>query len=267
MDLFTVESGLALLTLTGMEIVLGIDNLVFITILCGKIPEADRARVRTIGLVLAVVMRILLLLSISWIMSLTAEWFTYSVPLMDAPGHERHFTGKSLILLGGGLFLLYKAVKEIHHKMEEVPALGAEAPLSAAPGAPSAAKTAPVKAALGGVITQIILLDLVFSIDSVITAVGMAKHVPIMVAAVIISIGVMIAFAGSLGRFVDRHPAIKMLALSFLLLIGVMLVAEGLDQHVPKGYIYFAMAFALGVEMLNIKTSTRAARVGAAGHA
>lgn len=255
-SLLTVENALALLTLTGMEIVLGIDNLVFITILCGKIPEADRPRIRTIGLTLAVVMRIILLLSITWIMQLTSAWFSYHVPFVDPPGYEREFTGKSLILLGGGLFLLFKAVKEIHHKMEDQ--TGPDAPLSAAPGAPSAAGASDPSSAMGSMIVQIILLDLVFSIDSVITAVGMAKHVWVMIAAVIISIGVMIAFAGVLGRFVDRHPAIKMLALSFLVLIGVMLVAEGLDQHVPKGYIYFGMAFALGVEMLNIKTGTRA---------
>ncbi len=252
--LMTVENGLALLTLTAMEIVLGIDNLVFITILCGRLPEHERPRVRTIGLTLAVVMRVVLLLGISWIMGLTAPLAKYRLPIVDPPDFVREITGKSIILLLGGLFLLFKAVKEIHHKMEAPP----DAPLSPAPGAPTASAGKAVASAAGSIIVQIIVLDLVFSIDSVITAVGMVKSIPVMIAAVIISIGVMIAFAGVLGRFVDRHPAIKMLALAFLVLIGGMLTAEGLGQHVPKGYIYFAMAFALGVEVMNIRAGARA---------
>ncbi|MBL8757133.1 MAG: TerC family protein [Phycisphaerae bacterium] len=252
-SILSAENAVALVTLTAMEIVLGIDNLVFITILCGRLPERDRPRVRTIGLTLAVVMRIVLLLSVSWIMGLTAALTTYRVPFLDPPDAARELTGKSIILLLGGLFLLFKAVKEIHHKMEAGPG----DPLSPAPGAPTRTAAA---AGVGSMIVQIILLDLVFSIDSVITAVGMVKSIPVMITAVIISISVMIAFAGSLGRFVDRHPAIKMLALSFLVLIGVMLFAEGLGQHVPKGYIYFAMAFALGVEVLNIRAGSRAGK-------
>jgi predicted tellurium resistance membrane protein TerC len=235
--LFSVQSAIALVTLAAMEIVLGIDNIVFITILCGRLPDDRRARVRTTGLILALVMRIGLLFAITWVMGLTKPLFTIL---------EQGFTGKDLILLGGGLFLIGKATYEIHHKTE-------------GPQEPTIAKSASRL-----ILVQIMVLDLVFSLDSVITAVGMVSHIEIMIAAVLISIGVMIAFAGAVGRFVDNHPAIKMLALAFLVLIGVMLTADGLGQHIPKGYIYFAMAFSLGVEALNIRSGTRAKKKQAA---
>jgi predicted tellurium resistance membrane protein TerC len=217
----------ALAALTILEIVLGIDNIVFISILSGKLPEAQRAKARQIGLALALVTRILLLLSITWVMGLTA-------PLFNVMG--RDFSGRDLILLGGGLFLIYKAVIEIHHKLE-----GSD-------------HTKDAKAAtFGAVIGQILILDIIFSLDSVITAVGMAKELTVMVLAVLISVGFMLAFAGKVSRFVEEHPTVKMLALAFLILIGVNLMAEGFHFHIEKGFTYFAMAFSVLVEMLNIK--------------
>jgi predicted tellurium resistance membrane protein TerC len=252
LELFTVENGVALVTLTAMEIVLGIDNIVFIAILTGKLPKEQQATARRIGLFLAMFARIALLLSITWVMSLTK-------PLFEVPWfpHEEHVTGadgviqlvelstlaisgKDLVLLIGGMFLIFKATKEIHHKIE-----------SAAEQAGGPAKAA---ASFKSVITQIVLIDIVFSLDSVITAVGMARSIPVMVAAVVIAVAVMMIFAGQISSFVERHPTVKMLALSFLLLIGIMLVADGVHQHIPRGYIYFAMAFSLVVEMLNLKT-------------
>lgn len=232
MELFTTENLIALVTLTAMEVVLGIDNVVFIAILCGKLPEHMRARARRIGLGLALVMRVLLLLGISWVVGLKAEVF-------KAFGHA--FTWKDLVLLAGGLFLIWKSVKEIHHKVE-----GGD-------GSGVGAKAMSFSAA----ISQIVVLDLVFSLDSVITAVGMAESVLVMIVAVMIAVGVMLAFAGRISRFVERHPTVKMLALSFLLLIGVMLVADGCGRHIEKGYIYFAMAFALGVEVLNLASKRK----------
>ncbi len=231
-ELLTTENAIALLTLTSLEIVLGIDNIVFISILCGKLPPEQRARGRQLGLALAMVMRILLLLSISWVMGLTETWFTVL---------GKAVSGRDLILIGGGLFLLAKATWEIHDKLEG--AVSEEAK----------GRRARRYAGFAAVLTQIALLDLVFSLDSVITAVGMARSIEIMVAAVVIAVLVMMAFAGVIARFVERHPTVKILALSFLILIGAMLVAEGLGRHVEKGYIYFAMAFSLGVEMLNIR--------------
>ncbi len=247
--LFSVDSAVALLTLTALEIVLGIDNIVFISILTGKLPEEKRPRARFIGLAAAMVMRILLLLTIQWIMGLTRPIWTIKIAWFFDKPHA--VTGKDLILLGGGLFLIFKATREIHHKID---------------GGESAAGTHPDPArqlgaiTLQSVIIQIMLIDLVFSLDSVITAVGMARHIEIMIAAVVIAVLVMMALAGPISNFVERNPTIKMLALAFLLLIGVMLVADGIGQEerIPKGYIYFAMAFSLAVEMLNI----RAARVG-----
>ncbi|MEZ4279114.1 MAG: TerC family protein [Myxococcota bacterium] len=229
-ELLTTESLIALLTLAGLEIVLGIDNIVFISILVAKLPDADQPRARQIGLLLAMGMRIALLLAISWVMGLTK-------PLFSLVGHA--FAGRDLILLFGGLFLVGKATWEIHDKLE-----GAEH---------GANGTAPVKAAFGAILLQIVLLDIVFSLDSVITAVGMARHIEIMIAAVMIAVGVMLVFAGTISAFIERHPTMKMLALSFLLLIGVILIADGFGQHVSKGYIYFAMAFSLFVEILNIR--------------
>jgi predicted tellurium resistance membrane protein TerC len=230
---------LALVTLTALEIVLGIDNIVFISILSGKLPAAVQARARTIGLLLAMFMRVALLLSINWVIGLTE-------PLFSIAGSE--ISGRDIILIAGGLFLLAKATFEIHEKLEgeEVgPGEGAEA-----------------AASLGAVIGQIVLLDAVFSLDSVITAVGMAEEVGVMVAAVIIAIGVMLISANSISGFVNRHPTVKMLALSFLLLIGMSLVAEGWELHIPKGYIYFAMGFSIFVEALNLRI--RGPKVGAA---
>ncbi len=232
--LFSVENLIALLTLTTLEIVLGIDNIVFLAILTGKLPEHQRARARRIGLSLAMFMRIGLLLGIKWIMGLTAPLFTLF-------GHE--FAGRDLIMLVGGLFLIAKSTHEIHEKLE--------GPADHGPKAGGRA------AAFGAIVAQIVAIDLVFSLDSVITAVGMAKHVEIMILAVIVAVFIMMAFSGAVSAFVEKHPTIKMLALSFLMLIGVMLLAEGFDKHVERGYVYFAMAFSLGVEILNIKAGRK----------
>jgi predicted tellurium resistance membrane protein TerC len=226
---------ISLVTLTALEVVLGIDNIIFISILAGKLPKEQQAKARQTGLMLALVTRIALLCSISWVMSLTKVLFTMPVLNVDV-------TGKSLILLLGGLFLIWKSTHEIHEKLE-----GDDG------HATDGRKVASFKAA----IVQILLLDIVFSLDSVITAVGMVKEIWVMIAAVVIALGVMLAFAGKISDFVNRHPTLKMLALSFLILIGVMLVAESLDHHIPKGYIYFAMAFAFGVEILNLRVRTK----------
>ncbi len=228
------EAWIALLTLCILEIVLGIDNIVFISILVDKLPVAERPRARFLGLGFAMLTRILLLLSITWVMGLTTPIFS----LM-----EREISGKDLILLIGGLFLLFKSTREMHHKLEGDPEGDIEA-----------------KAAnnLAAILVQIALLDIVFSLDSVITAVGMAEHVSVMIIAVMIAVGFMMIFAGAVSDFVSRHPTVKMLALSFLLLIGTSLVAEGLHFHIPKGYVYFAMAFSVFVEMLNIKMKKKA---------
>jgi predicted tellurium resistance membrane protein TerC len=218
----------ALLTLTALEIVLGVDNVVFISILAGKLPRAQQQRARTVGLGLAMLMRIALLFSISWIIGLTTPLFTVL---------RQEISGRDLILIVGGLFLLGKSTHEIHAKLE-----GDEGHASAS-----------VKASFTSVIIQILLLDVVFSLDSVITAVGMADNLAIMIAAVVVAVAFMMVFAGPISGFVERHPTVKMLALSFLLLIGVTLIADGLDRHIPKGYIYFSMAFSVFVEMLNLK--------------
>jgi predicted tellurium resistance membrane protein TerC len=229
-ELFTSENLIALLTLSSLEIVLGIDNIVFISILVAKLPAERQASARRIGLLLAMGMRIALLLAISWVMGLTEPLFTIAAI-------DHSFTGRDLILLFGGLFLVAKATWEIHDKLE-----GGEH-----------AHKAPRVASFGAILVQIMLLDIVFSLDSVITAVGMAKDVRIMIAAVVIAIVVMLVFAGRISDFIERHPTMKMLALSFLLLIGVVLIADGFGQHVSKGYIYFAMAFSLFVEVLNMR--------------
>lgn len=226
---------ISLLTLTALEIVLGIDNVIFISILAGKLPKDQQPKARQLGLTLALVTRILLLFSITWLMGLTRPLFT--LPVL---GHG--LSGRDLILLIGGLFLIGKSVVEIHEKLE-----GEEGHANPAKG----------KAKFAAVIVQILLLDVVFSLDSVITAVGMAGNIWVMVAAVVIALGVMLAFAGAISDFVNRHPTLKMLALSFLILIGVTLVGESLGQHIPKGYIYFSMAFAFAVEMLNLRLRTK----------
>ncbi len=222
------DAWIALVTLTALEIVLGIDNIVFISILTGKLRPEQRAKGRLVGLTLAMVMRILLLLSIAWIVRLTE-------PIFSVLG--RGISGRDLILLLGGLFLLAKATHEIHHKLEGV----------------HGEKSSGAIASFGAVLVQIVLLDLVFSLDSVITAVGMADDIPVMVLAVVIAIGFMMIFAKSISDFVEGHPTVKMLALAFLLLIGTALVADGLHFHIPKGYIYFAMGFSIFVEMLNLR--------------
>jgi len=218
----------AFLTLTVLELVLGIDNVVFISILAGKLPQAQQQRARTLGLGLAMFLRIGLLFAISWITRLTAPLFTVL---------SQEISGRDLILLAGGLFLIAKSTQEIHAKLE-----GEEGHASAR-----------VTPSFAGVIVQILLLDMVFSLDSVITAVGMTDMLGVMVAAVVVAVLCMMVFAGPISRFVELHPTIKMLALSFLLLIGVALIAEGFDRHIPKGYIYFAMAFSVFVEMLNLR--------------
>ena len=224
------QAWISLATLAALEIVLGIDNIVFISIVSSKLPEEQRPFARKAGLALALIMRILLLMSLSWVMSLTA-------PLFTALGHE--VSGRDLILILGGLFLIGKATVEIYDNVEAV-------------GHDSAGSAA-AKATMGAVLVQIMLLDIVFSLDSVITAIGMVDEISIMVIAVVLAMVVMIVFANPIGNFVERHPSIKILALSFLILIGVMLTAEGTGRHVEKGYIYFAMAFALIVELLNMR--------------
>ena len=231
-SLFTPENVIALATLTTLEIVLGIDNIVFIAILTQRLPAEQQPLARRIGLIGAMGMRIGLLLMIGWVMGLTATLFQL---------FEHSFAGRDLILLGGGLFLVAKATWEIHDKLE---------------GAEEESETG-AAASMFAVVLQIMLLDIVFSLDSVITAVGMAKEIAVMIAAVVLSVGVMLVFAESISRFIEDHPTIQMLALSFLILIGVMLIAEGLGQHVDKGYIYFAMAFAIAVEFVNMALRKR----------
>lgn len=234
--LFTTENLIAFFTLTSLEIVLGIDNIIFIAILAGKLPVQQRDRARTIGLLFAVVSRVLLLLSIGFVMRMKA-------PLFSVIGHSVSL--KDLVLLLGGLFLLGKSTYEIHHKVE---------------GVPDHVGTPRAPASFAAMIAQVVAIDVVFSLDSVITAVAMSNNIPIMVAAVISAVGVMLVFSGPVVRFVDRHPAIKLLALSFLLLIGVLLVAEGLHHPFDKRFIYFAMAFSLGVELLQMRSEHKQAR-------
>ena len=219
---------LAFITLTAMEIVLGIDNIIFLAILVGRLPKAQQKKARYIGLSLAMVTRILLLLSLTWLMRL-------NTPLFDVFGNE--ISGRDIVLIVGGLFLLFKSTMEIHSSLE---------------GAEHEAKTGGA-ASFIGVVSQIAVIDIIFSLDSVITAVGLAQHVEVMVAAIVIAVIVMMLSAGAISEFVDRHPTIKMLALSFLILIGVALIADGLELHIPKGYIYFAMAFSVMVEILNLR--------------
>ncbi len=237
---------IALLTLTVLEIVLGVDNVVFIAILTGKLPEEKQGRVRTIGLLLAMVTRLILLALAYLIVQLTKPLFT----VLDV-----EITGKSLLLIVGGLFLIGKATLEIHHLIDSV-----EHGTATTPDPTRRAGMGRKTATVAAVLTQVLLLDVVFSLDSVITAVGMTSNYWTMACAVVISIAVMLGFAGPIARFVNTHPAMKNLALSFLVLIGVLLVAEGIGQHFPRGYVYFAMAFAVGVELINMKTVRRAHR-------
>ena len=229
------QAWIALATLTALELVLGIDNIVFISILVDKLPKAQQAQARRLGLFMAMFMRIALLMVLAWIVGLVA-------PLFTVLGQE--ISGRDLILIAGGLFLIWKSTGEIHQSLE-----GEEGHASSA-----------VKATFTAVILQIMVVDMVFSLDSIITAVGMVDRIEVMVAAVIASVGLMMLFAGAIGRFVSEHPTIKMLALAFLVVVGVVLIAEGFDRHVPKGYVYFAMAFSVGVEMLNIRLRKRSAK-------
>lgn len=228
------DSWIGLLTLVVMEIVLGVDNVVFISILAGKLPQDQQVKARQIGLGLALGTRILLLLTISWIIGLTKTLFTVA---------ETDISGRDLILIGGGLFLIAKATHEIHTRLE----------------GETGHASAKVPPSFGAVIAQIVVLDIVFSLDSVITAVGMVNEIAVMIIAVIIAIGVMLVSAGSISDFVNKHPTVKMLALSFLLLIGLTLIVEGLHEHIPKGYIYFAIAFSVFVEMLNLRAKGKPA--------
>ena len=242
----STEAWIALLTLTVMEIVLGIDNIVFISILVDRLPVEQRPRARVLGLGFAMLTRILLLLSITWVMQLKEPLFTL---------FDHALSGKDLILLLGGLFLLWKSTKELHHKVE---GHGDEAHHSGKG-----------KAALGAILVQIAILDIVFSLDSVITAVGMVDHISVMIIAVMIAVGFMMVFAGAVSNFISRHPTVKVLALSFLLLIGTTLVAEAFHVHFQKGFVYFAMAFSVFVEMLNVRMKSNAERKAAlakAGH-
>jgi len=229
------EAWIALLTLTVLEIVLGIDNIVFISILSARLPKEQQARARTIGLALAMGTRVALLFSINWISNLTTT-------LLTVLGQE--ISGRDLVFLGGGLFLIWKATQEIHERLE----------------GPEQHEETAKSATFASVLTQIVLLDIVFSLDSVITAVGMADDLAVMVTAVVIAVGIMMFAAGPVSGFVEKHPTVKMLALSFLILIGVSLLADGLGQHIPKAYIYFAMAFSVGVEFLNLRASAAAKR-------
>lgn len=239
------EAWISLLTLTVLEIVLGIDNIVFISILSGKLPKEKQKSARRWGLGLAMITRILLLLSISWIMTLVAPLFNISewIGIHEGEWHEKlAISGRDIILIVGGLFLIYKSTTEIHEKLE---------------GNEEEEIKARRSTTFGRVIIEILLLDVVFSLDSVITAVGMADHIEIMIAAVVIAVIIMLVSSEAISTFVNTHPTVKMLALSFLLLIGVSLIAEGLEQHIPKGYIYFAMAFSVFVEMLNLRAGKK----------
>ncbi len=227
---------ISLFTLTALEIVLGIDNIIFISILAGKLPVERQAQARQLGLMLALITRVLLLMSLTWLMGLTK-------PLFTLPVLNHGLSTRDLILLVGGLFLIGKSVVEVHEKLE---------------GEDGGASGGRAVVSFSAVIVQILLLDIVFSLDSVITAIGMANNLGVMVTAVVIALGVMLVFAGAISDFVNRHPTLKMLALSFLILIGVTLVGESLGQHIPKGYIYFSMAFAFGVEMLNLRIRAKA---------
>lgn len=236
MELLTdPQAWIAFGTLTALELVLGIDNIVFISILVDKLPKEQQALARRIGLFMAMFMRIGLLLVLSWIIGLVEPLFTVL---------KQEISGRDLILIAGGLFLIWKSTGEIHQSLE-----GEEGHSSST-----------VKATFTAVILQIMVVDMVFSLDSIITAVGMVDELAVMIAAVVASVGMMMLFAGAIGRFVSDHPTVKMLALSFLVVVGVVLIAEGFDHHVPKGYVYFAMAFSIGVEMLNIRVRRRSSK-------
>lgn len=232
------EAWIALLTLTALELVLGIDNIVFISILVEKLPPARRQLARRIGLFMAMFLRLRLLLVMSWIIGLTA-------PLFSLPWPKQEISGRDLILIAGGLFLIWKSTGEIHQSLQ-----AEEHGPDAKPGA---------AASFGSVVLQIMLVDMIFSLDSIITAVGMVDQLAVMMAAVVVSVGMMMVFAGAIGRFISAHPTVKMLALSFLVMVGMVLIADGFEHHVPKGYVYFAMAFSIAVELLNLRMRKRMA--------
>src|SRR5262249_50560336 len=234
------EIWISLLTLTVLEIVLGIDNIVFISILAGKLPHEQQARARQVGLGLAVVTRVLLLCAIAWMAKLTAP--LVHLPAMFAMDNDHPVSGRDLILLSGGLFLLWKGTREIHDRVE---------------GKPEAETAAKAGLTMTSVVAQILLLDIVFSLDSVITAVGMANHLGVMIAAVVLAVGFMLGFSGPISDFIHQPSTVKMLALAFLIMIGVALVAESFHQEIPKGYIYFAMAFSVAVEVLNLRVRNK----------
>jgi predicted tellurium resistance membrane protein TerC len=246
MELLTSpEAWVSLLVLSVMEIVLGIDNIVFITILCGRLPPAQQVKARRLGLAVALISRLVLLLAISWVMRLQDELFTLVIP----------WTGKSLILALGGLFLVYKATREIYDNVEAPGEHGGSI------GTDAALAVHRPKVSFAGIIVQVMILDIVFSLDSVITAVGMAEHIEVMVVAILIAVSVMMIFAGAVGDFIQNHPSVRVLALAFLVLIGVMLVIEGTGGHVSKGYIYSAMGFSLFVQMLNLRMDAKRRRL------
>lgn len=249
MPTLTSESLAALLSLTAMEVVLGIDNIVFISIIAAKLPVADRKRIVRLGVLAALVLRVGLLSMLSWLMSLTTPLFTIM---------QNEFTGRDLILLAGGLFLIFKATRELYAKVE-----GHEEE-DAAAAAEVGAEAKARRKGMFSVILQILAIDLIFSLDSIITAVGMAQALWVMITAMVIAVLTMMMFADVVGGFVERHPSVKVLALSFLLMIGTMLVADGMGTHVPKGYVYFAMAFSLAVELLNLRRATKNAAERAA---
>ena len=248
------EAWVSLLVLSVMEIVLGIDNIVFITILCGRLPRDKQVSARRLGLGVALISRLGLLLGISWVMRLQDELFVLVIP----------WTGKNLILALGGLVLIYKATREIYENVEAPGEHGEHSGHGESIGADAALAAGRPKISYGGIILQVMILDIVFSLDSVITAVGMAKHIPVMVAAMLIAVTVMMIFAGAVGDFIQNHPSVRVLALAFLVLIGVMLVIEGTGGHVSKGYIYSAMGFSLFVQMLNLRMDAKRARQKAA---
>lgn len=242
MEIFlNAEAWLALLTLTFFEVVLGIDNIIFISIVSNRLPVEIRAKTRNVGLLLAMVVRILLLLTITWVMKFKEALFT--IPATLILQEELPISGRDLILIFGGLFLIAKSTREINHEME-----GEDETVEASSSG---------KANVAGIIVQIILLDIIFSFDSILTAVGLTPHVPIMIVAVILSIGIMIIFSGKISNFINKHPSMEVLALGFLILIGFMLFLEGLHKEVPKGYIYFAIVFSMIIEMINIRVRNK----------